>query len=154
MRDNNDWQASLDDWDWEAIPADVDAVLFKWWTTLRAAPPWSAMPADDALGVMRLVVSELLNEARHPSDGLRGLRLAEAAQAHGRFRRRQQCDRTALGGELAALVDALKNTMLDANQSPSLVRDCLLLLDGDLELARKFALLGWRAAQLPIGLNN
>src|SRR5215467_13054260 len=94
------YQDSLDSWDWEKIPADVDQVVIRWWETVRSRPPWRTMPADDGGGYMRAVVSELLNEARHPGDGMRELRLRAAARAHGQFRRRQSCDCVSVTDEL------------------------------------------------------
>jgi hypothetical protein len=94
---------------------------------------------------VRTVVSELLNEARHPRDGMRELRLRAAARAHGEFRRRQRCDCVSLTDELGALRAAIETAMLYAGQSPGLVRDYLVLLDADVEVAREYALRGWSA---------
>jgi hypothetical protein len=139
------YQHSLDSWDWERIPADVDQVVIRWWALVRDRLPWREMPADDGLGYMRAVVSELLNEARHPSDGMRERRLCRAARAHGEFRRRQggHCHCGALTGELAALGPAIETAMLDAGQSSGLVKDYLVLLEADVELARAIAVDGW-----------
>ncbi len=136
------YQHSLDSWDWEKIPADVDQVVIRWWALVRDRLPWREMPADDGLGYMRAVVSELLNEARHPSDGMRERRLCRAARAHGEFRRRQHCHCGVLADELAALGAAMETAMLDAGQSPGLVKDYLVLLDADVELARAIAVGG------------
>src|SRR5215813_1626393 len=95
------YQDSLDSWDWEKIPADVDQVVIRWWSMVGGRLPWRAMPNDDGRGYMRAVISELLNEARHPGDGMRELRLRAAARAHGQFRRRQCCDCDSLTDELA-----------------------------------------------------
>jgi hypothetical protein len=139
------YQHSLDSWDWEKIPAEVDQVVVRWWGLVHDFSPWRTMPRDDGFGYMRAVVSELLNEARHPSDGMRERRLCRAARAHGAFRRRQHCGCASLTAELAALGAALEVAMLDAGQSSGLVRDYLVLLDADVELARAIALDGWRA---------
>jgi hypothetical protein len=139
------YQHSLDSWDWERIPADVDQVVIRWWAMVRDRLPWQAMPADDGLGYMRAVVSELLNEARHPSDGMRERRLRRAARAHGEFRRRQQCHGAVLADELAALSAAIETEMLEAGQSSGLVKDYLVLLGPDLDLARANAVDGWSA---------
>ena len=137
------YQHSLDSWDWERIPADVDQVVVKWWGLVHDRLPWREMPADDGLGYMRAVVSELLNEARHPSDGMRERRLCRAARAHGEFRRRQHCHCGALTDELAALGTAIEIAMLDTGQSSGLVKDYRVLLDADVELVRAVALDGW-----------
>lgn len=137
------YQDSLDSWDWERIPADVDQVSIRWWNMVRDRAPWRSMPADDGCGYMRAVVSELLNEARHPGDGMRELRLRAAARAHGEFRRRQRCDCAALADELSAVSGAIEATMTYGGQSPSLVRDYLVLLGADMEVAREHALRGW-----------
>jgi hypothetical protein len=139
------YQDSLDSWDWEKIPADVDQVVVRWWAMVRGRTPWRTMPTDDGCGYVRTVVSELLNEARHPRDGMRELRLRAAARAHGEFRRRQRCDCTTLTDELAALSAAIEAAMLFGGQSPGLVRDYLVVLDADVEVAREYALKGWSA---------
>lgn len=140
------YQHSLDSWDWERIPADVDQVMVRWWGLVHDRLPWREMPADDGLGYMRAVVSELLNEARHPSDGMRERRLRRAARAHGEFRRHQHCPCGALTDELAALGAAVEVAMLDAGQSSGLVKDYRVLLDADVELVRAIALDGWSTA--------
>jgi len=137
------YQDSLDSWDWERIPADVDQVAIRWWKMVCDRAPWQSMPPDDGYGYMRAVVSELLNEARHPGDGMRELRLRAAARAHGEFRRRQRCDCAALADELAAVSGAIEATMTYGGQPPSLVRDYLVLLGADMEVAREHALRGW-----------
>jgi hypothetical protein len=144
------YQDSLDSWDWEKIPADVDQVVTRWWAMIGGRAPWLAMPTDDGCGYVRAVVSELLNEARHPGDGMRELRLRDAARSHGEFRRRQRCDHTALTDELAALRAALEAAMLYGGQSPGLVRDYLVVLDADVEVAREHALRGWSADDHPM----
>jgi hypothetical protein len=140
------YQHSLDSWDWERIPADVDQVMVRWWGLVHDRLPWREMPADDGLGYMRAVVSELLNEARHPSDGMRERRLRRAARAHGEFRRRQHCPCGTLTDELAALGAAVEVAMLDAGQSSGLVKDYRVLLDADVGLVRAIALDGWSTA--------
>ena len=137
------YQDSLDSWDWERIPADVDQVVIRWWAMVRGRAPWRTMPADDGCGYVRTMVSELLNEARHPGDGMRELRLRAAARAHGELRRRQRCGRTTLMDELAALSTAIEAAMLLGGQPPGLVRDYLVVLDADVEVAREHALSGW-----------
>lgn len=141
---------SLDGWDWERIPANVDAVLSRWLKTVRKDAPWHAMAADDAFGYMRRVVSELLNEACHPSDGRHVLRLSSVARAHGLFRRRQRCDWQMVAAELDALLGAFEAAMLDAKQPRSLVRDCLVLLQADVQLVHEFAHIGWDNASGPV----
>jgi hypothetical protein len=137
---------SLDHWDWERIPADVDAVLFRWFKQIRETAPWCAMPTDDALGQMRPVVSELLNEGYHPSDGRHALRLSGAARTHGRFRRRQRCDWPAVATEIDALVEAFRAALIDAKQPPGIVRDSLVVFEAELRLVHEFALIGWEDA--------
>ncbi len=139
------YQHSLDSWDWERIPADVDQVVVRWWGLVHDRLPWREMPADDGLGYMRAVVSELLNEARHPADGMRERRLRRAARTHGEFRRRQRCDFGTLTDELAALGVAIETAMLEGGQSCGLVNDYLVLLGPDLELTRVNAGDGWSA---------
>jgi hypothetical protein len=117
---------------------------------VRGRLPWQAMPTDDGCGYMRAVISELLNEARHPGDGVRELRLRAAARAHGEFRRRQRCDCDELAGELAALSPAIETVMLYAGQAPGLIRDYLVVVDADVELAREYALGGWSADDHPV----
>jgi len=143
-------QDSLDGWDWERIPANVDAVLSRWLKTIRKNAPWRSMPTDDALGYMRPVISELLNEACHPSDGRHVLRLSGVARAHGLYRRRQRCNWQAVVAELDALLVAFEAAMLDAKQSRSLVRDCLVLLQADVRLVHEFAHIGWDNASGPV----
>jgi len=141
---------SLDGWDWERIPANVDAVLLRWFTTIRITAPWRAIPTDDVLGYMRPVVSELLNEAYHPSDGGRVVRLSSAARVHGLFRGRQRCDWQVVAAEIDALVGAFESAMLDAKQPRSLVRDCLVLIQADIRLVHEFAQIGWEDARGPV----
>ena len=150
---NYSYRDSLDGWDWERIPADADAVVRRWWAMVHHRLPWRAMPIDDGFGYIRPVVSELLNEARHPSDGVRELRLDRAARAHGAFRRRQHCSSAALAEEIIALGASIKAILLDAGQPPAVVRDYLVLLDVDVRAACELAVGGWRAGDQSVSLS-
>ena len=137
------YQHSLDSWDWEKIPVEVDQVIIRWWAIVGERPPWTSMPADDRFGYMRSVVSELLNEARHPSDGLRERRLRRAAHTHGLFRRRQGCDAAVVAEEMVALGRAIEAAMVEGGHSSCQVHDYLVLLQVDARLASEFAARGW-----------
>lgn len=134
---------SLDAWDWDAVPVTVDLVLEHWSTALRRRSPWDVMLADDASGYIRPVVSELLNEARHPCDGTRSARLRRHASAHGAFRRRQRLDDRALVCECDLLPGAVESALLAGGLTRRFVGDSIVVLGPDLQLVRDAALLGW-----------
>ena len=51
--------------DWsDELPVVADRVVRRWWRILMDAAPWRRMPLDDALGNMRRILSEVLNEGK------------------------------------------------------------------------------------------
>lgn len=134
-------------WD-DGLPVWPDDVLRRWWACLATEPPWRDMPADDAFGCMRRILSELLNEARDIDHESRQSRLQIAARAHGAFRREQLCGLTDLACELEAVVAAINAALCDSGQAESTTRDSVHLLASGLQLAQAAAVEGWNRAPL------
>ena len=112
-------------WD-DGLPVWPDEVLRRWWRCRAAELPWRDMPADDAFGYMRRILSELLNEARDIDHESRQCRLRIAARAHGAFRREQLCGLTDLACELEAVVAVVNTALCDSGQAESTTRDSVV----------------------------
>jgi len=126
------------------LPINAEFTLLRWWTLLEDQRPWSDMLADDALGMMRFLIREVLNEARDPDTEYRRGRLIVAARGHGTFRRRQCCGLVQLEQEFETLVEALREELRLGGLGKSVVRDALLLLADDIAAARVAAVTAWR----------
>lgn len=139
----NVFEYSLDAWDWDGIPVIVEPVLIHWQGLMAGVAPWRAMERDDAVGYMRAVVSELLNEPRDADGPTREARLESSAREHGRFRRAQRIDVDSLVREFRALAVATEAALLSTGMTPQFARDALVILDADLKLASESAAVGW-----------
>lgn len=136
--------ASFGGWD-DAIPVNADDVVDGWWRILRIEKPWADMPRDDALGHMRRVLRELVNQARDPDHEARRYMLA-AAHDHGSFRRAQRCRHEDLVCEFGLVLDALDTALQRTGMPSALIRDSLSALDPDLWLAQEAATNAWHHA--------
>jgi len=124
-----------------AIAADI--LLKSWWSMLSVREPWSDMPMDDAYGVMRPVLSELLNEGRDCDRRKRAKRMMLAARRHGAFRRAQRCTLRSLQDEFDSVLDAAEAVMSEHGLSAEYIIDALVLLERDVSLALDASLAGW-----------
>lgn len=121
----------------------ADVLLKTWWNALSVREPWRTMPADDAFGMMRRVLSELLNEGRDCDRGGREARMAAAARAHGAFRQAQRYPPRCLYEEFDVVIEASEVVMLEQGLSAELISDSLVLLEADVRRARESAFAGW-----------
>lgn len=99
------------------------------------------MPHDDATGLMRVVVSELVNEAMEPNDGRRDMRLANALRDHREFRSDQGFNDRVVVDELDALKAAIEAALHEQVASPALAVDFATVLGAELD-ANAVAALG------------
>lgn len=129
-------------WD-DSPPVCVDDVLRRWTRTLDSEHPWSEMPRDDQRGMMRRLLSELLNEARDVDHDQRQRRLVTAAYDHGAFRSAQRCSESQLVSELASVRDAVRCALLRAGMGPLIVHETLSALEREIGLAERAAVRGW-----------
>lgn len=131
-------------WD-DTPPLYVDDVLRLWWRALSPNAPWDRMPADDAFGMMRPILSELVNESRDPDAAARRARLVRAAAAHGMFRRQQGVRRAELTCDFTIALEAIAGALAHAGLAPVAVRGTVAGLDPDVSLAQDTALVAWHA---------
>lgn len=147
MDNRNVWYpSSLDAWDWDAIIANANDVFARWQALLADESPWREMREDDVNGYMRAVISELLNEAREPRDGVRDSRMLTAAAEHGYFRRRQQCAPAVVRREFEALRVAIEASLRDAAPLPELVgavAESMIVLEPEIQAVSAIAACGW-----------
>ena len=132
-----DWRGKL------GIVVGTPGVVECWWRLLAPLPPWDGMPADDAHGMMRRVVAELLDDEEDLELRDRCIRIMLAAREHGVFRRAQQSQRRNLVYEIDALEDGLLNALRTAGMSASLRHDILHALSLEFRLIREASLRGW-----------
>jgi hypothetical protein len=93
------------------------------------------MHLDDVTGQLRSLADALINAACD-DNGARRRRIAEAANAHGRFRRAQRFPKRLLAAELVALREAVREDLSSGYWSPELVDQAIDGLVRDLRLAR------------------
>lgn len=129
-------------WD-DSPPVCVDDVLRRWIRMLDGERPWSEMQRDDLHGMMRPLLSELLNEARDVDHDQRQRRLVTAAHDHGAFRSAQRCSELQVVTELTSVREAVRCALLKAGMGPLTVQETLYALDGELGLAERAAVRGW-----------
>jgi hypothetical protein len=132
-----------------AIAANV--LLKTWWNILAVREPWSDMPMDDAYGMMRPVLSELLNEGRDSDRRERARRMMLAARKHGAFRHAQKYALRDLHDEFDSVLNATEAVMSEHGLSGEFIADALVLLERDVRLALDAALAGWmRSVSSPL----
>lgn len=124
---------SFDAWDWDGIPLEANYVLCLWSRSLCRRDPWCGMPKDDASGSMRIIISELLNEAREPYDRRRVDRLTSALRDHVDFRRRQEFSPRLVTDEIDTLKGAIGTALRESGASPLLVDDFAFVLTAELD---------------------
>jgi hypothetical protein len=124
-----------------AIAAEI--LLKSWWSMLSVREPWSDTPMDDAYGMMRPVLSELLNEGRDCDRRERTRRMMLAARKHGAFRRGQRFTPRSLQDEFDSVLNAAEAVMSEHGLSTEYIADVLVLLERDVRLALDASLAGW-----------
>ena len=130
-----------------AIAADV--LLRSWWRLLSERDPWRDTPLDDSLGMMRRVLSELLNEARDCDRRGRIARMTVAARAHGAFRHAQRYSPRNVYEEFDFLLPAAEAVMTEQGLSPEFVTDAIAILESEVGIALDSALDGWMGSVPP-----
>lgn len=129
-------------WD-DSPPVCVDDVLRGWTHMLDSERPWSEMPRDDLHGMIRPLLSELLNEARDVDHDLRQRRLVTAAHDHGVFRSAQRCSELQVVAELTSVREAVRCALLKTGMGPLTVQETLYALERELGVAERAAVRGW-----------
>lgn len=129
-----------------AIAANV--LLTTWWDLMSEREPWRDMPTDDAFGLMRRILSELLNEGRDCMRRERFARMTSAAREHGAFRHAQRCSARHVFEEFAFVLDAAEAVMEENGHSEDFIADTLVVLESDVEVALEAALDGWMRSPL------
>lgn len=124
-----------------AIAANV--LVTSWWDLLSAKEPWRDMLPDDALGTMRRILSELLNEGRDSMREERFARMTLAAREHGAFRHAQRCSARSVFEEFAFVLDAAELVLAENGHSDDFIADTIVVLESDVEVALEAALDGW-----------
>jgi hypothetical protein len=132
----------------DGVPVRSDTVLRRWWSFVENEAPWNAMPADDAFGSLRRILSELLNEAREIDHEERRVRLLAAARAHGAFRRGQLCGLADLVSEFEIVVVALRVVLCESGHGECMARDTVIVLDPEIRLSQLAAAQGWNRTPL------
>ena len=127
----------------DEIAIAADTLLKSWWSMLSVREPWSDVPMDDAYGMMRPVLSELLNEGRDCDRRERSRRMMLAARKHGAFRRGQRFPPRSLQDEFDSVLNAAEVVMSEHGLSAEYITDALLLLERDVGLALDGSLVGW-----------
>lgn len=127
----------------DEIAIAADTLLKSWWSMLSVREPWSDVPMDDAYGMMRPVLSELLNEGRDCDRRERSRRMMLAARKHGAFRRGQRFTPRSLQDEFDSVLNAAEVVMSEHGLSAEYITDALLLLERDVGLALDGSLVGW-----------
>ena len=127
----------------DEIALAADVLLARWWDLISERQPWSEMLPDDAFGMMRRVISELLNEGRDCSQRERTIRMAEAARDHGRFRHAQRCSARNVFEEFALVLDSAEVALAESGHSDEFIADAIVVLENEVEVALEAALDGW-----------
>ena len=129
---------------WDDTPyVWVSDVIRRWTRALCAERPWVEMSRDDIHGMMRPILSELLNEARDIDDVGRRRRLAIAAHEHGVFRSMQRCTEHDLVTEFAIVRESVEETLRQGGTDGWAIRDTMCALDRDFGAAKHGAMRGW-----------
>ncbi len=129
-------------WD-DTPPVCVTHVVRRWTRMHDHEPPWAGMPRDDVLGMMRPLLSELLNEARDVDHDRRQRRLVMVAHDHGAFRSMQRCSEADLLAELELAREAVELSLRQAGMSARAASEVLATLDAEFALAQRASVRGW-----------
>lgn len=151
----SNWSDSFGGWDESPVVCVAD-VIRRWTRMIGRERPWSAMPRDDLHGLMRPILSELLNEARDADHSSRQRRLVHAAHDHGIFRAALRLSQAELITEIEIARDALEGALRRTGMSHRAVHETLVALEAELELAQRAAVRGWSRGRLrrPIATGN
>ena len=134
----------------ENLPINGEAVAQRWWWLVEEAPPWNRMERDDAFGMMRGVIRELLNEARDVAQDDRRVHMVAAARSHGEFRRGQRCGLLVVDHEFDMLIDAIAEELRADGWGESLICDALVALVDEVAVARAATVSGWMERRQPL----
>lgn len=138
----SDWSNAFGPWDDSPLVCAAD-VIHRWTRLLEYESPWSIMPRDDLTGLMRPVLSELLNEGRDLDHELRLRRLVHFAHDHGAFRSAQRISQAELMAEIEVVRDALDAALRKTGMGPRAADETLATLGAELDLAQRAAVRGW-----------
>lgn len=138
----SNWSNPFGGWDDSPLVCAAD-VIRRWTRLIQSESPWSSMPRDDRLGMMRPMMSELLNEAHDLDHDTRLRRLVHCAHDHGAFRSAQRLSQAELMAEIEVVRDALDGALRSSGLGTRAVEEMLAALDGELELAQRAAVRGW-----------
>lgn len=141
MSDSN-WSNPYGGWDDAPLVCASD-VMSRWTQMLGHEQPWAAMPSDDVRGMMRPMLSELLNEGRDVDHDDRQRRLVRFAHDHGAFRSAQKISQAELVAEIGIVRDALEGALRKMGMGTRAARETLAALDAELTLAERAAVRGW-----------
>lgn len=139
---NSNWSNPFGGWDDSPLVCAAD-VVDRWIRLLEFESPWSVMPRDDFVGMMRPMLSELLNEARDVDHDLRLRRLVQVAHDHGAFRSAQRMTQAELMAEIEVVRDALESALRKTGMGPRAAGETLATFAAELELAQRAAVRGW-----------
>ena len=138
----SNWSNPFGGWDDSPLVCAAD-VIRRWTRLVECESPWSSMPRDDLLGLIRPVLSELLNEGRDVDHGRRLRRLVHFAHDHGAFRSAQRLSQAELMAEIQVVRDALERALRRTGMGSRAAEETLAALDRELELAQRAAVRGW-----------
>lgn len=138
----SNWSNPFGGWDDSPLVCAAD-VLHRWTQMLEDESPWSIMPRDDLLGLMRPMLSELLNEAREFDHDRRLRRLVHLAHDHGAFRSGQRVSQAELVAEIEIVRDALDGALRNSGMGARAAEETLASLAAELELAQRASVRGW-----------
>ena len=138
----SNWSNPYGGWDDSPLVCAAD-VIHRWTRMLGHEQPWAAMPVDDLLGLMRPMLSELLNEARDLDHDIRHRRLVQFAHDHGAFRSAQKISQAELVAEIEVVRDALEGVLRKSGMGSRAAQETLATLDAEFTLAERAAVRGW-----------
>ena len=138
----SNWSYPYGGWD-DAPLVCVADVIRHWARMLEHEQPWSVMPADDLRGLMRPMLSELLNEARDIDHEVRHRRLVRFAHDHGAFRSAQRLTQAELVAEIEVVRDALEAALRTSGLGSRAARETVATLHAEFRLAERAAVRGW-----------
>lgn len=136
------WSNPFNGWDDSPLVCAAD-VIRDWARLVENESPWSVMPRDDFLGLIRPMLSHLLNEGRDSDHDRRLRSLVYTAHDHGAFRSAQRLSQAELLAEIELVRDALASSLRKTGLSKRATAETLVTLDAELELAERAAVRGW-----------
>ena len=138
----SNWSNPFNGWD-DSPQVCVADVIQRWTCLIEDESPWSVMPRDDLLGLMRPLLSELLNEGREVDHERRLRRLVHLAHDHGAFRSAQRVSQAELVAEIEIVRDAIESALQRAGMGTRAAEETVASLGPELELAQRASVRGW-----------